>query len=93
MIGFHNFGLQIRVFYFAHMSFCGSTTMSERQTVNEALDIFLDYGPAEDENTEREDIEAEEKPQKKMTKLKMILRLTDEEGAHAIPITWCSSGP
>lgn len=60
MIGFHNFGLQIRVFYFAHMSFCGSTTMSERQTVNEAFDLFLDYCPAE----EHEEVMAEEASEK-----------------------------
>lgn len=33
--------------------------------MSEALDIFLDYGPAEDKNTEREEVAAEEKPQKK----------------------------
>lgn len=93
MIGFHNFGLQMRVFYFAHMSFCGSTTMSERQTVSEALDIFLDYGPAEDKNTEREEVAQRRSLRKKLTKLRRILRLTDGEGAHAITITYCSSGP
>ncbi len=64
--------------------------MSKRQTVNEAFDILLDYGPAEDKNTEREEVEAEEKPQKKITKLKMTLWLTDKEGAHATTITYCS---
>lgn len=59
MIGFHNFGLQMRVFYFPHMSSCGSTTMSERQTVNEALDFFLENGPAEGSGSELEGVVTE----------------------------------
>lgn len=43
------------------MSFCGSTTMSERQTVNEALDFFLDHSPAENENMK---LVAKEAPEK-----------------------------
>lgn len=52
--------LVYKVFYFVHMSFCGSTTMSEQQTVNETLDFFLDYGPAEDKNIQHEELVAEE---------------------------------
>lgn len=42
--------------------------MSELQTVSEALDFFLDYGPAEDKHIEHLQVVAEEEKMTKMIK-------------------------
>lgn len=73
MIVFHNFGPQIRVFYFAYMSLCGRATMSEQQTVSETCDFFLDYSPAEDKHIEHEKVVAGEASEKDKSDEKQMM--------------------
>lgn len=42
-------------------SFCGSTTTSQRQTVNDAVDLFLEYSPAVDKRNEHEQVVEKDK--------------------------------
>lgn len=42
-------------------SFCGSTTTSQRQTVNDAVDLFLEHSPAVDKRTEHEQVAEKDK--------------------------------
>lgn len=61
--------------------------MSEPQTVSEALDFFLDYGPADDKHIEHLQVAAEEASQKddKNDKKQMM-----QDEAQAIIITYRS---